>query len=1076
MDILKLWLSDNHRKLTESQENGLLKQVSNCPSQLYLKLALEQAVQWKSYTVLEEASLGVSVRQMIISLFERLEIKYGREFLHHTLAYITASRRGISEAELQDILSCDDVVLDKVFSKWTPPLRRVPPSLWARIKADIGPFLAMHVENGVRLITWAHQHFHDVAMERYLFSEEKELCRFHSELADYFIGRWTQGAKKGDGKGSVEDRHVSPQPLQFSDNVFNYRKLNEMPFHLLKSDDFERLKQSALCNYEFLLVKLKATSVHDIIDDFIEALAVKPDDPDLKLVFETLQLSMEALNVSAEQLSSQLIGRLSSSRSPSPFIARLLRQAHHPSNPVLIPNIRCLERPGGKLVHSLPGLHGSLVVSQDGCKAMNGSDDQMITLWDVKSAQIEKTLDTSRPIGCVDFCLDEQFAIASCQRSLQFWNLDKAQMVWEIPSTETPAPIAVAGIRDTLVAILDNIIKFVNLSDGTLTRDFVDKKFLHDKIAGQGDSVALASSTAGYTRIYDLKTKDIRLSIQACGEDSEDVVSKVILTPFNGGQLIASSEKSCGVRVFELTSGKCLHVLGPDILYPTVTKDGRHMLCTNSFNDIAIWNLETAVKEKQMLKHPPTTTIVQVSCVDLKMVVTVSDDLMARVWDLEAQAGSEVSFEDNKDKNSIQQLVLIKSSVQKQVITKSKTPGPICVWNLSSCQIIRTLNNTNADEVLVVDDTRAVIRSGTRLAIIDLQEGKLIKHMRSDFTAKTDKVHRHASSLYKRRDLALRLAESPRVAAVSTNLKFSDCALVGTTHVLILSKDRLYLKLASLETGELVMKLKSGLNAIIETVMVSGNGLVAVCSCENAPLIVWDLREKAKRYTLQISGHYPRLTTADISFNGHYLVDVMKLDKTHKSVVTWDLETGKVKHIIGQGMNVWNVASSSLSMRMVVAGKIGAKETLRVFDLVTGEFYHQLNGHTEPVKGVCLSRDGKRALTYVPLGVRDRTIRIWDLISGTLLACFTPDLPVSSCILTDDGDQVVMVINKSRPIVSLTLSHEVGSRELSVDVSNPYFSHPTLHGAVFDMSEELKWDGDDGESENENENEIEITV
>ena len=130
--------------------------------------------------------------------------------------------------------------------------------------------------------------------------------------------------------------------------------------------------------------------------------------------------------------------------------------------------------------------------------------------------------------------------------------------------------------------------------------------------------------------------------------------------------------------------------------------------------------------------------------------------------------------------------------------------------------MIRTLNNTNADEILVVDDTRAVIRSGTKLALIDLQQGKLIKHMRSEFPAKTYKVHRHASSLYKRRDLALRLAESPKVTAMSKPLKFSDCAVVGTTHVLVLSKDRLYLKVASLETGELVAKLKGGQKAMIE--------------------------------------------------------------------------------------------------------------------------------------------------------------------------------------------------------------------------------------------------------------------
>lgn len=1064
VEILKLKLADNNKKLTESQENVVLKHVSQCPSPLYLKLVLEQAVQWKSYSAVDEASLGLSVRQMIISLFEDLERRHGPTLLKHTLAYISASKRGISEAELEDVLSCDDKVLDEVFSSWAPPIRRIPPSLLARIKADIESFLAVHVENGVRLITWKHQQFHDVVIGRYLFADEKELRCFHAQLADYFLGRWAQGTKKEDNRGHPKGRHVSRQPLQFAKDVFNYRKLTELPHHLLKSEALERLKQSALCNYEFLLVKLKASSVQDVMDDFMEALAVKPDEEDIKLVFETLQLSIEALNVSTYQLSSQFIGRLSSSRSPSPFIARLLRQAHHPSNPALIPNIRCLSRPGGRLVHSVPGLHGSLVLSQDGSKAMSGSHDQLITLWDVKSAKVEKTLDTSRAIGYVDFCLEDQLAVASCQGAIQFWNLHKGEMVWEIPSTDIPAPIAVAGLRDTLVAVLANVVKFVNLNDGTLTRDFVDQAFVHDKIAGLGDNVALACSRCSYTRIYDLQTKDIRLSIRVCGESSDDFVSDVILTPFHGGQLVVSTAgKSCGLRVFELNSGKCLHVLGPDILYPTVTKNGRHLLCTNSLNDISIWNLETAVKEKQLLKHPPTTAIVGVACMDLKMVLTVSDDLMARVWDLEPQGGSEVNFEDNKDVNSIQQLVLIRSSVQKQVITKSKTPGPICVWNTSSCQVIRTLNNTNADEILVVDDTRAVVRSGTKLAIIDLQEGKLIKHMRSDFPAKTDKVHRHASSLYKRRDLALRLAESPR--AVPTSLKFSDCALVGTTHVLILSKDRLYLKLASLETGELVTKLKGGQHAVIETLMVSGNGMVAVCSCENAPLIVWDLREKSKRYTLEISGHYPRLTTADISFNGHYLVDVMKLDKTHRSVVTWDLEIGKVKHIIGQGMNVWKVASSSLSMRMVVAGRIGTNETLRVYNLVTGEFYHQLDGHTEPVKGLAMSRDGKRALTFVPSAIRDRTVRVWDLICGILLASFTPDLPVSSCIMTDDGDQVVMVINKSRPIVSLSLSHEVGSRELSVDVSNPYFSHPTLHGAVFDMSKELKWEEQDGERE-----------
>ena len=207
----------------------------------------------------------------------------------------------------------------KFFGFWTPPIRRAPPSLWPRIKCDFDSFIDTHVENGVRLNSWSHREFHNVVMERYLFSDDAELHRIHSNLADFFLGRWSQGSKKADARGNLTDRHLSSQPLLFNTNLFNFRKLNELPYHLTRAEDFDRLKQSALCNFEFLSAKLRATSIGDVIDDFIEALAVKPDDPDVKLVFETLLLSTDALKVSADQLSSQFIGRLSSPRSPSAF-------------------------------------------------------------------------------------------------------------------------------------------------------------------------------------------------------------------------------------------------------------------------------------------------------------------------------------------------------------------------------------------------------------------------------------------------------------------------------------------------------------------------------------------------------------------------------------------------------------------------------------------------------------------------------------------------------------------------------------------------------------------------------------
>jgi hypothetical protein len=58
-------------------------------------------------------------------------------FVSRSLGYITAARCGLSESELEDVLSLDEDVLGSVFSHWLPPVRRVPPSLWPRLYLDM---------------------------------------------------------------------------------------------------------------------------------------------------------------------------------------------------------------------------------------------------------------------------------------------------------------------------------------------------------------------------------------------------------------------------------------------------------------------------------------------------------------------------------------------------------------------------------------------------------------------------------------------------------------------------------------------------------------------------------------------------------------------------------------------------------------------------------------------------------------------------------------------------------------------------------------------------------------------------
>ena len=78
--------------------------------------------------------------------------------MFHALAYITASKSGLSETELEDLLSLDDRVLDDVYQYHMPPVRRIPPLLWTRIRNDLPNYLSEREADGVSVLNWYHRY------------------------------------------------------------------------------------------------------------------------------------------------------------------------------------------------------------------------------------------------------------------------------------------------------------------------------------------------------------------------------------------------------------------------------------------------------------------------------------------------------------------------------------------------------------------------------------------------------------------------------------------------------------------------------------------------------------------------------------------------------------------------------------------------------------------------------------------------------------------------------------------------------------------------------------------------------
>lgn len=198
----------------------------------------------------------------------QIEKYHGRIFVSHALSYLTATKNGLSDVELEDVLSLDEEVLNDVFQHWLPPIRRIPPLLIPRLHDELSSYIMQREANGTIVYYWYHRQFIFVARERYLANVAHRIY-IHTSLAHYFLGTWGGGKCKPftysqtqvalmstrRKENDLADRKVPLQPLSYGPDphspgkmIYNLRKLSELPYHLFESRQYQVLKQEVIHN------------------------------------------------------------------------------------------------------------------------------------------------------------------------------------------------------------------------------------------------------------------------------------------------------------------------------------------------------------------------------------------------------------------------------------------------------------------------------------------------------------------------------------------------------------------------------------------------------------------------------------------------------------------------------------------------------------------------------------------------------------------------------------------------------------------------------------------------------------
>ncbi|MBV9375428.1 MAG: hypothetical protein JO320_10290 [Alphaproteobacteria bacterium] len=197
--------------------------------------------------------------------------------------------------------------------------------------------------------------------------------------------------------------------------------LQHMPWHLLEANEKTEL-HSLLFDPVWLQRKLKALGVNALIGDY----RLVSEDHEAGLLASAITMSAHVLGANPDHLEAQLLGRLAEQDGAT--IAQLLgalRKAH-PS--LFIPIRDNYLTPPGSLLRTIPtgGPVNSLAVLAEGRRALSGSENGTVRLWDLESgAELRRFEGHGDWVTSLAVLADGRRALSgSSDRTVRLWDLE----------------------------------------------------------------------------------------------------------------------------------------------------------------------------------------------------------------------------------------------------------------------------------------------------------------------------------------------------------------------------------------------------------------------------------------------------------------------------------------------------------------------------------------------------------------------------------------------------------------------------------------------------------------------------
>ena len=596
------------------------------------------------------------------------------------------------------------------------------------------------------------------------------------------------------------------------------------------------------------------------------------------------------------------------------------------AEPKAVPDLDRIESLAFSLGHTAP--IRSVAFTPDGTRAVSGSSDQTVRVWDLSSGQCLATLEGhSNWVRSVAVSPDGTRAVSgSDDQTVRVWDLSSGQClatleghsdrVWSV-AVSPDGTRAVSGSSDQTVRVWD-------LSSGQCLATLEGHSNWVRSVAVSPDGTRAVSGSDDQTvRVWDLSSGQCLATL----EGHSNWVRSVAVSPDGTRAVSGSSDQT--VRVWDLSSGQCLATLeghSARVWSVAVSPDGTRAVSGSSDQTVRVWDLSSGQCLATLEGHSDSVWSVAVSP-DGTRAVSGSSDQTVRVWDL-SSGQCLATLEGHSDS-----VLSVAVSPDGTRAVSGSSDQTVRVWDLSSGQCLATLeghSNWVRSVAVSPDGTRAVSGSDDQtVRVWDLSSGQC---------------------------LATLEGHSDRVWSVAVSPDGTR-AVSGSSDQTV--------RVWDLSSGQCLATLEGHSNWV-RSVAVSPDGTRAVSGSDDQTVRVWDLSSGQCLATLE--GHSDSVWSVAVSPDGTRAVS----GSSDQTVRVWDLSSGQcLATLEGHSARVWSVAVSPDGTRAVSGSD---DQTVRVWDLSSGQCLATLEGHSDSVLSVAVSPDGMTVYSGAVNGV----LRIWS--------------------------------------------------------------------------------------------------